>query len=48
MMKKTKITKRNPLARVVKEFRPQVVVSKKAYNRKRQKIDAKRCNMSNY
>jgi hypothetical protein len=48
MMKKTKITRRNPVARVVKEFRPQVVLSKKHYNRKRQKIDSKRCNLSNY
>jgi len=48
MMRKTKITKRNPVARMVKEIRPQVVASKKHYNRKRQKIDSKRLDLSNY
>ena len=43
-MKKAKKINRNPVARVVKTIRPQVVVSKKAYNRKR----VKRINLSNY
>jgi len=48
MMKKTKIAKRNPVAREVKHIRPQIVASKRHYNRKRQKIDSKRLDMSNY
>ena len=44
---KKKINKRNPVAREVKTLRPKIIASKKCYDRKRQKIDAKNCDMSN-